>query len=111
MTPEQTQPHDEFLTVADLALLLKCKQSSIYNLTRTRGQVRYHNPIPVLRLPCGLRFKRSSVLAWFVNKPYTSLIRSPHANVSRISSSRYWFDVRISFHELSTGARSDASDA
>ena len=22
------------------------------------------HPIPVLRLPCGLRFKRSSVLAW-----------------------------------------------
>ena len=71
MTPEQTQPHDEFLTVADLALLLKCKQSSIYNLTRTRGRVRYDNPIPVLRLPCGLRFKRSSVLAWLDSQEST----------------------------------------
>ena len=46
--------HDELLTVADLALVLKCKESSIYNLTRRRGQVRYDNPIPVLRLPMGL---------------------------------------------------------
>jgi predicted DNA-binding transcriptional regulator AlpA len=54
----------ELLTVAEVASLLKCKESSIYNLTRKRGQVRYDHPIPVLRLPCGLRFKRSSVLAW-----------------------------------------------
>ena len=62
MTPEQTQPHDEFLTVADLALLLKCKQSSIYNPD---------NPIAVLRLPCGPRFKRSSVLAWLDSQEST----------------------------------------
>lgn len=57
-------PHDELLTVADLAAILKCKESSIYNLTRRRGRARYDNPVPVLRLPCGLRFKRSSVIAW-----------------------------------------------
>jgi predicted DNA-binding transcriptional regulator AlpA len=61
LTPQQ--PH-EILTVAEVASLLKCKESSIYNLTRRRGQVRYDNPIPVLRLPCSLRFKRSGVLAW-----------------------------------------------
>lgn len=57
-------PQDELLTVSDLALILKCKESSIYNLTRRRGRARYDNPVPVLRLPCGLRFKRSSVMAW-----------------------------------------------
>jgi len=55
---------DELLTVSDLALILKCKESSVYNLTRRRGRARYDNPVPVLRLPCGLRFKRSSVMAW-----------------------------------------------
>jgi predicted DNA-binding transcriptional regulator AlpA len=55
---------NEIMTVADVAALLKCKSSSIYNMTRRRGRVRYDHPIPVLRLPCGLRFKRSSVLAW-----------------------------------------------
>ncbi len=55
---------DELLTVAELALILKCKESSVYNLTRRRGQVRYRDPIPVLRLPMGLRFRRSSVFAW-----------------------------------------------
>ena len=54
----------DILTVAEVAELLKCKKSSIYNLTRHRGQARYDNPIPVLRLPMGLRFRRSSVLAW-----------------------------------------------
>ena len=55
---------DELLTVSDLALILKCKESSVYNLTRRRGQVRYDDPIPVLRLPMGLRFRKSSILAW-----------------------------------------------
>lgn len=54
---------DELLTVTDLAAILKCKQSSIYNLTRKRS-VRYARQLPVLKLPCGLRFKRSSVIAW-----------------------------------------------
>jgi predicted DNA-binding transcriptional regulator AlpA len=64
-TPTLTpQFNDELLTVSDLALILRCKESSIYNLTRRRGRARYDNPVPVLRLPMGLRFKRSSVLAW-----------------------------------------------
>src|SRR5450432_474310 len=58
----QAAPVDsDILTVAEL---LKCKPSSIYNLTRIRTRSRYDNPIPVLRLPMGLRFRRSSVLAW-----------------------------------------------
>jgi predicted DNA-binding transcriptional regulator AlpA len=61
----QTAPADsDILTVAEVAELLKCKPSSIYNLTRIRARARYDNPIPVLRLPMGLRFRRSSVLAW-----------------------------------------------
>ena len=60
-----TAPADnDILTVAEVAELLKCKPSSIYNLTRIRTRERYDNPIPVLRLPMGLRFRRSSVLAW-----------------------------------------------
>lgn len=55
---------NDILTVAELAELLKCKPSSVYNLTRIRTRGRYENPIPVLRLPMGLRFRRSSVLAW-----------------------------------------------
>lgn len=55
---------NEVLTVSEVAELLKCKPSSIYNLTSIRGRQRYDNPIPVLRLPMGLRFRRSSVLAW-----------------------------------------------
>lgn len=62
--PDDTPRSDELLTVADLARILKTKESSVYNLTRRRGRVRYDNPVPVLRLPCGLRFKRSSVMAW-----------------------------------------------
>jgi predicted DNA-binding transcriptional regulator AlpA len=54
----------EILTVAEVAEILRCKPSSIYNLTRRRGQVRYDRPFPVVRTPFGLRFKKSSVLAW-----------------------------------------------
>ncbi len=64
-TEVQVAPADnDILTVAEVAELLKCKRSSVYNLTRIRTRARYDNPIPVLRLPMGLRFRRSSVLAW-----------------------------------------------
>jgi predicted DNA-binding transcriptional regulator AlpA len=63
---------NDILTVSAVAELLKCKPSSIYNLTRLRGRARYHNPIPVLRLPMGLRFRRSSVLAWLKSQETTN---------------------------------------
>jgi predicted DNA-binding transcriptional regulator AlpA len=63
---------NDIITVAEVAEILKCKKSSIYNLTRHRGQARYDNPIPVLRLPMGLRFRRSSVLAWLKSRETTS---------------------------------------
>jgi predicted DNA-binding transcriptional regulator AlpA len=68
-----TAPADnDILTVAEVAELLKCKKSSIYNMTRSRGRARYDNPLPVLRLPCGLRFRRSSVLAWLKSQETTN---------------------------------------
>ena len=63
---------NDILTVAEVAELLKCKPSSIYNLTRLRGRARYDNTITVLRLPMGLRFRRSSVLAWLKSQETTS---------------------------------------
>lgn len=56
--------HSDILTVADVATLLRCQPSSVYNLTRRRGRARYDNPIPVLRLPMGLRFRKSSIISW-----------------------------------------------
>ena len=46
---------NEILTVSEVAERLKCKPSSVNNLTRLRGRARYDNPIPVIRLPMGLR--------------------------------------------------------
>jgi len=54
---------DELLTVAELAAILKCKESGVYNLTRKRS-VRYAHELPVIRAPFGLRFRRSDVMAW-----------------------------------------------
>jgi predicted DNA-binding transcriptional regulator AlpA len=55
---------DDILTVVEVAAILKCRPSSVYNLTRKRGLARYAHPLPVIRLPLGLRFKRSSILQW-----------------------------------------------
>jgi predicted DNA-binding transcriptional regulator AlpA len=63
---------NDILTVAEVAEILKCKKSSIYNLPGNRGKARYDNPIPVLKLPMGLRFRRSSVLAWLKSQERTS---------------------------------------
>lgn len=57
------EQHD-IITVDEVAEIIRCKPSSVYNLTRTRGLARYKHPIPHVKLPCGLRFFRSSVLAW-----------------------------------------------
>jgi hypothetical protein len=68
-----TAPADnDILTVAEVADLLKCKPSSIYNLTHIRTRERYGNPIPVLKLPIGLQFRRSSVLAWLKSQEATN---------------------------------------
>jgi hypothetical protein len=55
---------NDIMTVAEVADIIRCKPSSVYNLTRKRGAARYAHPIPVIKLPCGLRFRKSSVLRW-----------------------------------------------
>jgi len=72
-TPTPAQLSDDIiLTVTEVAELLRCKVSSVYNLTRRRGRARYDHPVPVLRLPCGLRFRRSSILAWLESQEHTT---------------------------------------
>lgn len=68
-------PEDDILTAADVAKILKCEPCSIYNLTRSRGRRRYANPIPVIRVPFGLRFKKSSVLKWLDSLETTGELR------------------------------------
>jgi predicted DNA-binding transcriptional regulator AlpA len=68
-----TPTADDIITVKEVAEILRCKPSSVYNLTRRRS-VRYtHAPIPVIRLPLGLRFRRSSVLAWLASLETTGV--------------------------------------
>jgi predicted DNA-binding transcriptional regulator AlpA len=63
-----TPPADEILTVAEVAEIIRCKPSSVYNLTRKRGAARYAHPIPHIKLPCGLRFRKSSVIEWLYHQ-------------------------------------------
>ena len=53
----------EIWTVDELAAFLKCSKRSVYELTRRRGQC-HEIPLPVLRLFCGMRFRRSDVEQW-----------------------------------------------
>jgi predicted DNA-binding transcriptional regulator AlpA len=65
-TPPVNRPttHSEILTVEDLAKWLKVSKRSIYEMTASRGQQRHENPVPILRLPVGLRFRRSDIEQW-----------------------------------------------
>ena len=56
--------HTEILTIDELASWLKCSKRSVYELTRRRGQLCHDIPLPVLRLPCGMRFRRADIEAW-----------------------------------------------
>lgn len=55
---------DEILTVTELAAILKMSRSQVYDLTRTRAQVRNEIPLPVLRINSNLRFRKSDVDEW-----------------------------------------------
>ena len=55
---------DEILTLDDVASILKTTPSSIYGMTRSRARVRHKHPLPVLRLACGLRFRKSDIEQW-----------------------------------------------
>jgi hypothetical protein len=70
--PPPAAADDDIMTVAEVAKIIRCKPSSVYNLTRKRGAARYAHPIPVIKLPCGLRFRKSSVLAWLKSQETTS---------------------------------------
>jgi hypothetical protein len=74
---------NELLTVAEVAELLKCKPSSIYDLTRSGGRARHDTPIPVLRLPMGLRFRRSSILAGLKTQETTAAQVGIYARMSQ----------------------------
>jgi predicted DNA-binding transcriptional regulator AlpA len=66
-TPATTTPvvsRTEILTIDELAAWLKCSKRSVYELTRKRGQLGHDIPLPVLRLPCGMRFRRLDIEAW-----------------------------------------------
>jgi hypothetical protein len=54
----------EIWNVSDLATFLKCSKRSVYELTRKRGQLVHEIPLPVLRLPCGMRFRRHDIESW-----------------------------------------------
>ena len=64
MNSEHFQQYGEILTQADLAQILRCKPGSIYEMTRVRSQARQTHPLPFLKLPCGIRFRKSEIIAW-----------------------------------------------
>jgi predicted DNA-binding transcriptional regulator AlpA len=63
-SPVSQPTHSEILTVPELAQWLKVSRRSIYEMTASRGQQRHEIPLPILRLPVGLRFRRSDIEAW-----------------------------------------------
>lgn len=63
-SPVTQLTHSEILTIEDLAAWLKVSKRSIYEMTCERGQQRHEIPLPILRLPVGLRFRRSDIEAW-----------------------------------------------
>ena len=54
----------EILTIDELGGWLKCGRRSIYEMTRIRSQLHHEIPLPVLRLPFGIRFRRSDIEEW-----------------------------------------------
>lgn len=60
---EKVESVSSIMTIDDLAQFLKTSRRSIYNLTRRRNQSGV-NPLPVLRLGIGMRFRRTDIDCW-----------------------------------------------
>jgi len=56
--------HDSLLTKEEVGQILKCTGAQVYEMTRTRSQLRQQHPIPFVRLPIGLRFSRNAIETW-----------------------------------------------
>lgn len=54
----------DYLTITELAALLKIRKSWIYARTRERGP----NAIPQIRIGKFIRFEKSSVLDWIMKQ-------------------------------------------
>ena len=63
-SPVNQPTYSEILTVEDIAKWLKVSKRSVYEMTCERGQQRHEIPLPILRLPVGLRFRRTDVESW-----------------------------------------------
>jgi predicted DNA-binding transcriptional regulator AlpA len=58
----------EILTIDELATLLKMSKRQIYTMceTRTRNGAMKENPLPVLKINGNLRFRKSTIEAWWI---------------------------------------------
>jgi excisionase family DNA binding protein len=61
--PAQRAP-SEVLTIEQVAAWLKMSRRQVYEMTRSRGQARMDDPIPMLRINGNVRFRRVDVDAW-----------------------------------------------
>jgi predicted DNA-binding transcriptional regulator AlpA len=63
--PPIVSVHSEILTVEDLSAWLKVTPRQIYELCRSRSQVRGRHPLPSIKIHKKmLRFRRSDIEAW-----------------------------------------------
>jgi hypothetical protein len=55
----------EFMTVADLAIILQTTQSKIRAMTKSRAQKASRHPVPFLKIHGkSLRFRRTDIMEW-----------------------------------------------
>lgn len=54
----------EILTIEQVAAWLQMSRRQVYEMTRSRGQARIDDPIPVLRINGNVRFRRVDVELW-----------------------------------------------
>lgn len=58
-----TVPSDIW-TIDDVGAYLRMTRRQVYEMTRSRGQARMTDPLPVLRINGAIRFRRADVEAW-----------------------------------------------
>ncbi len=56
---------NEILTLAEVAAILKCAQSQVYELTRARAKARMSRPLPAFRIHSKMvRIRKSDLMRW-----------------------------------------------
>ena len=75
---------NEILTLAEVAGILKCAQSQVYELTRQRAKARMSKPLPAFKIHSKMvRIRKSDLMRWLEEMAKQNVVTGESINIKR----------------------------